>query len=340
MALTGGGGGFVICNRGGSQTQTPQRPGRNLSPVALSRTAPAVVLPPPLQLCWAPGQSTLTPTSSANPTPLRPSPPAPVSAQPTLTMWYGCSSRGSILSFMTRANPQHTGRCVWNARRRGTKGGRWGCPSLAPELINFSQVEREMEAEHTAGVPFLNSSSWGLPGHSLGFGGTRRLHIQRTRGQSPHQARSPVAVARYRLCSPSGLDRTGQPRAPGRGLLHASPNRTARGRLQTHLCDEWGSVPSLLTCRGHPRGPGSRGGAASCRGSHSHRQIISEQMQLACFTTKEAGPRFSPENQGARHARWPSSHLCANLYPLTVSPLPSKQMVMIRPPDRELSRRL
>lgn len=42
--------------------------------------------------------------------------------------------------------------------------------SLAPELINFSQVEREMEAENTAGGSFLNSSSWGLPGHSLGFG--------------------------------------------------------------------------------------------------------------------------------------------------------------------------
>ena len=58
-----------VCDRGGSQTQTPRRPGRNLSPAALSRAAPAAALPPPLQLCWAPGESTPDPTSSANPTP-------------------------------------------------------------------------------------------------------------------------------------------------------------------------------------------------------------------------------------------------------------------------------
>lgn len=105
--LTGGGGGFVTSATGRVSDLGPQRPGRNLSfsPV---RTAPAVVLPPPLQLCWALGQSTPDPTSSANPTPLRPSLP-PRSCLGTAhpgPMWYGCSSRGSILNFMM-STPAH-----------------------------------------------------------------------------------------------------------------------------------------------------------------------------------------------------------------------------------------
>ena len=96
---------------------------------------------------------------------------APVSAPPTLMMWYSCSSRGSVLSFHDRGHPPAHREVRTECSMSGNQRREMELPgSLATKLINFSQMWREMEAEHIAGDSFLNSSSWSLPGHSLGYG--------------------------------------------------------------------------------------------------------------------------------------------------------------------------
>lgn len=231
-----------------------------------------MALPPPLQLCWAPGQSTPDPTSSANPTPT-------ASILPPRSCLGTAHPDDMVWLFITRLNPQlhdqghppaHREVCM-ECSMSGNQRREMGLPrSLAPKLLNFSQVEREMEAEHTAGGSFLNSSSWGLPGHSLEFGAPSVSTFSAHEVSRPSRPAALRAAARYRLCSPV---RTGQD-WPAHGCLargYCTPPQmsTARGRLQTHLCDEWGqrAIPAdMQGPSGGSRGPREPRGAASCRG--------------------------------------------------------------------------
>lgn len=95
--------------------------------------------------------------------------------------------------------------------------------SLAPKLINFSQVEREMEAEHTAGGSFLNSSSWASQATAWNSGHRASPRSAHTRsvappGPQPCERRPDTGCA-----APSGLDRTGQPTGAWPGVTARLP---------------------------------------------------------------------------------------------------------------------
>lgn len=230
-------------------------------------------------------------------------------------------------------------RSVWGNQWRGT-----GLPgSLTTKLINFSKVGREMEEEaHSWG--FLSQQQLvGPPGHSLGYGAQSASHSAHMRPATPPGPQR---------CTPV---RTGQDWTAHRRLAwgYWTPPQMLTGHdsLQTHLCLTNGGSRPILADTGRQRpipadtwgpsgGPREPRAAASCRALVLTGKSSQNKMQLPSLTTNEAGPRLSPENQGARHARWPGSHLRAPLYPLTVTPLPSKQMVMIQPLRRERSRRL
>lgn len=107
--------------------------------------------------------------------------------------------------------------------------------SLATKLIN-SQMWKEMEAEHIAGDSFLNSSSWSLPGHSLGYRAPSVSTFSAHEASHPTRPAALQVAARDRLCTPV---RTGQDwTAHGRlawGYCTPPQMLSARGRLQTHL---------------------------------------------------------------------------------------------------------
>lgn len=74
--------------------------------------------------------------------------------------------------------------------------------SLATKLIN-SQMRKEMEAEHIAGDSFLNSSSWSLPGHSLGYGAPSVSTFSAHEASHPTRPAALQVAARDRLCTAS-----------------------------------------------------------------------------------------------------------------------------------------
>ena len=113
---------------------------------------------------------------------------------------------------------------------------------------------------------------------------------------------------------PSGLDRTGQPMGAWPGVTACLPKCSLHVAGCRHISDEWGQRRIPADTRGPSGGPRETRGAASCRGLVPKGKSSQNKMQLPSFTTKEAGLHFSPENQGARHARWPSSHpVCQSL---------------------------
>ena len=92
-----------------------------------------------------------------------------------------------------------------------------------------------------------------------GIRGTERLHVQRTRGQSPPQACSPASGGQRQAVHPrqdwTGLD---SPWVPGLGLLHASPNAHCTWQAADTSLTNGGSVVSLLTRGGRPGDPERR----------------------------------------------------------------------------------
>lgn len=95
-----------------------------------------------------------------------------------------------------------------------------------------------------------------------------------------------------------------------------------------------GSVPSLLTCRGRPGAQGAESELLPAEDSFPQANHLRTDA-TSCLLPRRLDPA-QPREPGARHARWAQFTPCVPIYPLTVSPLPSKQMVMMAAPQQRV----